>query len=237
MRSPGAVMRPGPVKRAMSLVPVPSEQSGATCASCGAALVADQRYCLACGQPCSPVRLAFLDVLQGDQGRAGAHGQQGWVSQGTVDVGPAGYAPMLQQQGANGWLRRYSGLLNLLSVLALCLLVGLLVGHWVTQGNKAAGPQIVKIEGLSGLPAAAAGTAGATTSTPAASAPAAASKSSAKEEAEESKAEAKETKVEKAPPPKAVKVSPAKLKKLSTTTGKQHQEEVNALGAQPIETG
>jgi hypothetical protein len=32
-------------------------------------------------------------------------------------------------------------------------------------------------------------------------------------------------------------VTPAKLKKLSSTTGKKHQEEINALGAQPIETG
>lgn len=221
----------------MSLVPVPSEPAGATCASCGASLVSDQRYCLACGQPCSPVRLAFLDVLQGDHSRAGAHGQQAWMSPGTVDMSPAGYAPLLHEQGANGWLRRHSGLLGLLSVLIMCLIVGLLVGHWVTQSNRAPGSQIVKIEGLSGIPAAAAGAAGATSSTPATGAAQAASSSSAKEEAEESKAAAKETKAEKAPPPPPKKVTPAKLKKLSSTTGKQHQEEVNALGAEPIETG
>ena len=52
----------------MSLAPVPSEQPGrrASCANCSAPLAPDQRYCLACGQPVSPVRLAFLDVLQAD---------------------------------------------------------------------------------------------------------------------------------------------------------------------------
>src|SRR5581483_1493233 len=39
---------------------------GTACANCGAPLAPDQRYCLACGQPASPVRLAFLDVLQGE---------------------------------------------------------------------------------------------------------------------------------------------------------------------------
>jgi len=32
-------------------------------------------------------------------------------------------------------------------------------------------------------------------------------------------------------------VSSTKLKKLGSTTGKKHEEEVNSLGAQPIETG
>lgn len=211
---------------------MPSEPSAATCSGCGAALVADQRYCLTCGAPCSPVRLAFLDVLAGEQASAGTPGAAGWPARGTVDLGPVGYAPIYQEPSAGGWLRRYSGLL---SVLLLCLVTGLLVGHWVTQG-KASGPQVVKIEGLSGVPAAAATSAPAST-TPTASSTPAVSKATEKEEAEESKEAAKETKAEKAAPPAPVKVTPSKLKKLSTTTGKQHQEEVNALGAQPIETG
>jgi hypothetical protein len=218
----------------VSLIPVPSETSATTCAGCGAALLADQRYCLSCGQPSSPVRLAFLDVLQENR-QAGAAAQVGWPAPATIDLGGGngGYA-RLDEGGANGWLRRNSGLLGLLGVLLLCLLVGLLVGHWVSQGGKVPAKQIVEIKGLSGLPAAAA--AGpSTTGTAASETPA--SKSSAKEEAEESKEAAKETKAEKAPPPAPVKVTPAKLKKLSKTTGKQHQEEVNALGAQPIETG
>src|ERR1700722_3997863 len=132
----------------MSLVPVPSEQSPTTCENCGAALVADQRYCLSCGHPASPVRLAFLDVLQGDQARSGQPAGA-WLGQGdTIDMSPVGYAPVLQQQGASGWLRRNTGLMGLLSVLLMCLIAGLLVGHWVTQNNKTPGPQIVKVEGL-----------------------------------------------------------------------------------------
>jgi len=212
-------------------MPVPSEQAEATCANCGAALVADQRYCLACGQPCSPVRLAFLDVLQDQPGR----GQQGWASPSTIEMSPAGYVPVFEQ-GTGGWLRRYSGLLGLFAVLLMCLLVGLLVGHWVTQGNRTPGRQVVEIKGLAGIPAAAAA-ASTTSATSPASEASAASKTSAKAEAEESKEAVKETKAEKAPPPKPVTVTPTKLKKLTKTTGKQHQEEINALGAQPIETG
>ena len=217
----------------VSLMPVPSEPAAASCTSCGAALLADQRYCLACGQPCSPVRLAFLDVLQEQPQGAGA-APPSWATPNTIELGPPGYMPIFEQ-GPNGWLRRYSGLLGLFAVLLMCLLVGLLVGHWVTQSNKVPGKQVVEIKGLAGIPAAAA--ASPTGAGTAATETAAASNASAKEEAEESKEAAKETKAEKAPPPKPVKVTPTKLKKLTKTTGKQHQEEINALGAQPIETG
>jgi hypothetical protein len=204
-------------------MPVASEQPGTVCAGCGAALVADQRYCLACGEPSSPVRLAFLDVLQAESQPQAGQGQLGTT---------VAYTPLLEPAGAPGWLRRYSGLFGVMSVLLLALIVGLLVGHWVTQ-SKQPGQQVVKVEGLGSL-------AGAST-TPAAAAsttaPAGAAKSHAKAEAEEAKAGAKETPAEKAPPPKPVKVTPTKLKKLSSTTGKKHQEEINALGSQPIETG
>jgi hypothetical protein len=214
----------------LSLMAIPSDQGGATCAGCGATLVADQRYCLSCGQPSSPVRLAFLDVLQ-EQRQPNA-APQAWPAPAAIELG--GYGPP-HQEGLNGWLRRNSGLLGLLGVLALCLLAGLLVGHWVSQSKGVPAKQVVEVKGLTGLPAAATNGAGAA-STSAASEPAA-SKSRAKEEAEESKEAAKETKAEKAPPPAPVKVTPAKLKKLSKTTGKRHSEEVNALGSQPIETG
>jgi hypothetical protein len=209
----------------MSLVPVPSEQGGATCANCGAALVADQRYCLSCGQPASPVRLAFLDVLQEQPGTPGAGAP-------TIEMSPAGYVPVGEGRGANGWLRRNSGLLGLLAVLVLCLIAGLLVGHWVSQGNKTPAKQVVEVKGLSGLAAAPATAATTPTSTTPAE-----TKSNAKAQAEEAKAAAKETKAEKAPPAKPVKVAPAKIKKLTNSSGKQHQEEINALGNQPIETG
>lgn len=214
----------------MSLVPVPSEHSGATCANCGAALVADQRYCLSCGQPASPVRLAFLDVLQSEPNAPSAGAQ-------TIEMSPAGYVPLGNSRGANGWLRRNSGLLALLAVLVLCLIAGLLVGHWASQGGgtKVPAKQVVEVKGLSGLAAAPA--AASTTPTSTTDGSAVESKASAKEEAQAAKERAKETAAEKAPPPKPVKVAPEKIKKLSTSSGKQHQEEINALGAQPIETG
>jgi hypothetical protein len=219
----------------MSLVPVPSEHAGATCAHCGAALVADQRYCLSCGQPASPVRLAFLDVLHSDSAGTNAAGA---VPQ-TLEMTPAGFLPAGGQGGANGWLRRHSGLLSLLVLLVLCLIAGLLIGHWAGQGGtKVPAKQVVEVKGLSGLAAAPA--ASSTATTPASTKESSAvesSKTSSKEAAELAKEHAKETKAEKAPPPKPVKVAPAKIKKLSTSSGKQHQEEINALGAQPIETG
>jgi hypothetical protein len=228
----------------MSLAPVPSEQSGSAssgCANCSAPLAPDQRYCLACGQPVSPTRLAFLDVLQaepyaGDQGRAAYAG-------GVVGSLPAGYAPVIEpMSGPYAWLRRYSGLFGLLSVLLLAIVAGLLVGHWVTQ-SKAPSQQVLKVEGLTGAgagtplagaasPAATSTSAAGATPQPAASK--AASKAAAKTEAHEVK-EAKA--IEKAPPPKAVKVNSTKLQKLGDTTGRKHEEEVSKLGAQPIETG
>ncbi len=216
---------------AVSLVPVPSEQDRATCPNCSAPLAPDQRYCLSCGQPVSSVRLAFLDVLQSDsQPYPGGQGSAGLVSPGY----PAVIEP---SSGVAGWMRRYSGLFGLLAVLLMAIIVGLLIGHWVTQ-SKAPATQVVRVEGLSAgaAPAAGAGTAAPTTTpTPTTtSKPAAESKTSAKEEAKHVK---EATAIEKAPTQKAVTVTPAKLQKLSNTSGKKHEEEINKLGSQPIETG
>lgn len=212
----------------MSLAPVPAEPAAATCANCGAELVADQRYCLSCGQPVSPTRLSFLDVLASEPAPAPA-----WGRPAGVDTSAFGYLPVIEQSGS-GWLRRYSGVFSLLAVLVGCLIAGLLVGHWATQGKASTGPQIVKIEGLAAAPAASAGAATSTTS----SSTGTASKSSeAKEEQEAAKEAAKETKAEKAPPAPPKKVEQSTLNKLTTSTGKKHTEEINALGAQPIETG
>jgi hypothetical protein len=214
----------------LSLAPVPSE--GATCANCSAPLVADQRYCLSCGQPATPVRLAFLDVLQNErQPQLAAGGPYGAAT-------PVAYAPIQEQSTAPEWLRRYAPLLAVISVLLLAMIIGLLVGHWVTQSKSTSGPEVVKIQGLAAgtAPAAAASATPTTaTSTPATTS----SKPTAKTEAEEVKKEAKvekqqAAKVEHAKP---VKQSSDQAKKLSNSTGKRHEEEINALGAQPIETG
>jgi hypothetical protein len=220
----------------MSLAPVPAEPQRASCANCSAALAPDQRYCLACGKPVSPVRLAFLDVLQGEAHPAGP----GQAPAGAV---PAGYASVIEPaSGVTGWMRRYAGLFGLLSVLLLAIIVGLLVGHWVTQNNKApAGPSVVKVEGLAAAAPQTAAATSAPTTTTTAKKTAPPAESAAATAATAKKAEAAEVKeakaIEKTPPPKPVKASPAKLKKLGSSTGKKHEEEINSLGAQPIETG
>jgi hypothetical protein len=208
----------------VTLVPVSAETQATTCANCGAELVADQRYCLECGQPSSPVRLAFLDVLEADARTT--------TTPALALEHRGGGSASIEGLSASSWLRRNAGWLLLLSVLLLCLIAGLLVGHWATQGKQTAGPTVVKVEGLGALPA---GT-GASSNTPAASEPASSGKADAKEEAQAAKEVAKETKAEKAPPPPPKKATTT-LQKLSKTTGKKHAEEVNALGAQPIETG
>jgi len=214
---------------AVSLVPVSTEQDRASCPNCSASLAPDQRYCLACGQPVSPVRLEFLDFL--------APEPQPYAGQNPVQSLAPGYVTVIEpSSGPDGWLRRYSGLFGLLAVLLLSIVVGLLVGHWVTQ-NKAPGQQVIRIEGLGGAAPLAAASTAPTSSAPAstASQPPAASKAA---EAKTEAAEAKEAKaIEKAPPPKPVKVSAAKLQKLGNTTGKKHEEEIAKLGNQPIETG
>jgi hypothetical protein len=224
--------------------PVPSGVSAAapqaTCANCGAALAPDQRYCLACGQPASPVRLAFLDVLQGEYQPA-VLGSDGAPGGPPPAIGY--YASPPEPDGLVGALRRYSGLLALTGVLLAALLIGLLVGHWITGGNGSipAGKQVIEVKGLSGLaaaPSAATSTSGSgsgASSNNSASAKSSHGKSSAKEEAKE---EAKEVKAATAPPPVQKKTSSQSLQKLDKTTGKQHAKEVNKLikGDEPIET-
>jgi hypothetical protein len=220
----------------VSLAPVPSEQAGggASCANCSAPLAPDQRYCLACGQPSSPVRLAFLDVLQAEAQPYAAGGQSP-----VVGALPPGYAPVIEPvSGASAWMRRYSGLFGLLSVLLLAIVVGLLVGHWVTQSKAPSGSQVIKVEGLSSAPAAS--SAASTTPTTAATTPAA-SKSSASAKSEEEKelaaAKAEEKAEEKTPAkaPEAKKISSTAVTKLESSTGKTHEKELNKISTAPIE--
>ncbi len=212
-----------------NLAPVPSENQ--TCANCSAPLVADQRYCLSCGQPVSPVRLAFLDVLETER--------QPQPASGAVSATPVAFTPYMEPAAGPAWLRRYAPLFGVLSVLLLALIVGLLVGHWVTQSKAPATAQVIKVEGLGGL--AGAGAATPTTPTTGTTPGSTSSKSgaSAKSEEEKELAEAKaEEKAEektpaKAPPAKAL--SSTKISKLGTTHGKAHEKELNELSTAPIE--
>jgi hypothetical protein len=208
---------------------VPSQQDGTKCANCGAEVVAGQRYCLSCGHPVAPARLGFLDVLQDEHARGAAQ----WVEPGTLDLNPVAYAPPPREPGLGGWIRRNAPLFSLLAVLLLCLVAGLLLGHWASQGNKAPATSTVKVEGLAGAALAPAASTG--SGAPAKAAPVAKA-AKAKSEAKEAAEGAKETKAEKAPPPAPKKVSHSELQKLSKSTGKKHSEEIAAKGAEPIET-
>ncbi|HUA11553.1 MAG TPA: zinc ribbon domain-containing protein [Solirubrobacteraceae bacterium] len=215
-----------------SLTPLPPEQP--TCEHCGSPLVADQRYCLSCGQPVSPVRLAFLDVLQ----------REGDVQAVTPAALPVAYdsGPPRDPVGPP-WLRRYAPLFAVGAVLLLAMLIGLLVGHWVS-GKNSSGQQTIRIVGLSALP-----TADAASATPESEAAKTSSKSSGVEAGKEApkeektspaeeKKELKEAAAEETKhvaPPKPVKVSSSKISKLEHTHGRKHEEEVNKLGDQPIE--
>jgi hypothetical protein len=209
------------------------EGAGSTCPNCGTAVVADQRYCLRCGQPCSPVRLAFLDVLQ-------AEGELRAPIPPTAP--PAGYLPMLPlQDGAIGRLSRYSGLFGLVAVLLMTGLIGLQVGHWLAP-SRAPTISVIKIQGL---PTTAAGagalTSGASTapiSSASTSAKAAATTRAPATEAQEVN-EVKEAETPKAKPKAPVKTSTATLQKLGSSKGRAHQREIEKLtaGDKPIETG
>jgi hypothetical protein len=240
----------------MDVIPLPSTPpdgvATATCAGCGAPLAADQRYCLACGRPCSPVRLAFLDVLQSEH-------RGGGVPLGNVLPGgaPVGYPPPPEPGGTLGALRRYSGLFGLLAVLLAALLIGLLVGHWLT-GSASPGKQVFEVKGLGALAGAgraatgsgASGSGTSTGSSPSGSSNSSGSStaghgsstgasrhSSAASETSAEEAEAAEEVKTTKPLPAASKTPPRKLEKIAHTTGKQHAKEVAALGSAPIETG
>jgi hypothetical protein len=208
-----------------SLAPVPSESS--TCANCSAPLVADQRYCLSCGQPVSPVRLAFLDVLETER--------QPQLGPGAVGSMPVAYTPYLEPAVGPAWVRRYAPLFGVLSVLLLAMIVGLLVGHWVTQGKSSSGPQVVKVEGLGALGASATTTptTGSTTSTTG-SKSATSAKSEEEKELAEAKAEEKEEEKTPAKAPAAKELSSSKVSKLEKSTGKKHESELNELSTAPI---
>lgn len=232
----------------MSVVtPVPASVAATTstaCPNCGASVAADQRYCLSCGRPCSPVRLAFLDVLQAEHATPQLPPGQGGglAASGTILPPTLTYLPASEPDGPRNWLQRHSGLLGLLSVLLLAGLIGLLVGHWIT-GSATSGAQVVKVEYPNGLPAATGAAAAAPTTSAPTSSSAVARSTSAKAasshqtQASEEK-EAKEIESKPAALPKPVTKNQSDLKHFESTTGKKHVEEANKLanGTAPIET-
>ena len=129
-----------------------SAAQGEPCASCGAPLAADQRYCLECGARRAQARVAFRD----DPGR------------GRRAPGAAGRACRVAgartaRRRAAGW-PSWRGLLCLL----LALGVGVLIGNSGDDATAATPPppQVITVGGAAAAPAAT--TPAATTSTPAA---------------------------------------------------------------------
>jgi hypothetical protein len=224
--------------------PAPDGAAAAICAGCGAPLAPDQRYCLSCGRPSSPVRLAFLDVLQGEYQTNGVGGSNAFPT----GVGGASlYASPPEPEGTLGSLRRYSGLFGLLGVLLAALLIGLLVGHWLTGGSSS-GPQVLKVDLNAPLaaatPAATSTTGSAGTSSGSGSgsnstsSTKGASNSHTSSKSEEKAEEVKDAKeVAKPKPLPAAHKASSTLEKLAHSTGKKHAEEVSKLGNAPIETG
>lgn len=205
--------------------------------------MADQRYCLSCGQPCTPTRLAFLDVLESErQGQA----QLGAGASGAAGTMPTtAYAPYPYVDPAGlPWLRRYAPIFGVASVLLLALLAGLLLGHWAGQGKSvASGPQTIKIEGLSaGAPVSTAAsttpapsTTGSSTTTPASSKSAASTKSEEAKEEAEAKAEEKAEATAPAKAPPAKPLTSKAVTKLEKSTGKKKEAELNKITTAPIE--
>jgi hypothetical protein len=125
-------------------------RDGEPCPVCGAPLAGDQRYCLHCGARRPEARLEFLDVLDADV-RARS------VLPAAASAPPQPAAPA---GGVEARLQAHSGSLALGALLLLTLLIGLLVGHWVTGSAphvaSTPAPQVIRVEGAAAPAAAAA---------------------------------------------------------------------------------
>ncbi len=133
---------------------------GEPCASCGAPLAADQRYCLSCGMRRAGTRLPFRDILAEPQSAVTAEG-------------PASAKPRADPS-RGGTLAALAGL----GVVLLALGMGVLIGH-AGQGGAPADttPQVINVGGATTTPA---DTAGAAAGAAAGGAAAKTSKSAAK---------------------------------------------------------
>jgi hypothetical protein len=140
----------------------PTVSHGEPCASCGAPLAADQRYCLACGAPRSPGVRAY----------AARSGTATGVT--TTTVASADETPEAAR------LRTNLSALGALACLLLALGIGVLIGRGgADRGTVKPAPAQVITVGAAAAPAATTPTPAATTTTPAGSATHNAAKSKA----------------------------------------------------------
>lgn len=125
---------------------------GEPCATCGAPLAADQRYCLACGARRADARLPFRDILA-------APGER------PAPAVPAA-SPSAPDSGRTGTLAALAGL----GVVLLALGMGVLIGQAGKSDQSAqTPPQVINLGGeasTGGAPAAAAATGAAAAATP-----------------------------------------------------------------------
>jgi hypothetical protein len=128
---------------ASAVAATPGEQ----CPSCGAQMVADQRYCLECGRRRGDPRLPFMDAV---------------VFMEAVKR-PRSAAPPPPPRERGPRMSANASLIAGIATLVLAIGVGVLIGRSGGQGSApvaASAPQIIKVGGDSGEETATAGTAG-----------------------------------------------------------------------------
>ena len=100
---------------------------GEPCASCGAPLAGDQRYCLECGARRTQARVAFREIL---------------ATGGAPPTGPpVATAPVSEGPPARSGLAFLAGLLCLL----LALGVGVLIGNSGNNASTATAPPVARM--------------------------------------------------------------------------------------------
>ncbi len=116
-------------------IPPSAVQSGDQCPSCGAALAADQRYCLECGQRRGDPRLPFMDAV---------------VLMDAVKQ-PRQTPPPRPKKKRTG-ISPNAALIAGVGTLLLALGIGVLIGRSGHQevAQTAAAPQIIKVGGGGG---------------------------------------------------------------------------------------
>ena len=150
--------------------------SGEPCATCGALLAADQRYCLNCGARRTDARIAFKEILAtngaavvGVEGTAGDYGLA--RPAGAPSAGPTAGSPPRDGSGNRSALAALGGLACLL----LALGVGVLIGNSGKDKTAAApAPQVISVGGA----AAGTSTGAAATTTPSTTTPSSSGSSS-----------------------------------------------------------
>jgi hypothetical protein len=126
---------PPELEPAKAQVHAATVQSGDQCASCGAPLAADQRYCLECGQRRGDPRLPFMDaVVLMD------------AVQRPQQAPPP--PPKKKRSGISPNAALIAGVGTLLLALGIGVLIGRSGSHEVAQ--TAAAPQIIKVGGTAG---------------------------------------------------------------------------------------